>query len=77
MKSNAHIDIKTWNLVKRISQNIKAIRKKKGLTQADMAVHGFGARWYQRLESGKHIPTIPTLDKLATAFKVDISEFFK
>ncbi len=77
MKSNAHIEIRTWNLVKRISQNIKAIRKKKGLTQADMAAYGFGARWYQRLESGKHIPTIPTLDKLASAFKIDISEFFK
>jgi transcriptional regulator with XRE-family HTH domain len=77
MKSNEHIDIRTWNLIQRISQNIKTIRKKKGLTQADMAVHGFGARWYQRLESGKHIPTIPTLDKLAYAFSTDVSEFFK
>lgn len=77
MKGNAHIDIKTWNLVKKISTNIRATRKKRGLTQADMAAHGFGARWYQRLESGKHIPTIPTLDKLAHALKVDISEFFQ
>jgi transcriptional regulator with XRE-family HTH domain len=77
MKGNDHIDSKTWSLVKKISQNIKATRKKRGLTQADMAVHGFGARWYQRLESGKHIPTIPTLDKLANAFKVDIADFFK
>lgn len=77
MKSNAHIEERTWTLVSRISMNIKTIRKKKGLTQAEMAAYGFGARWYQRLESGKHIPTIPTLDKLASAFKVDISEFFK
>lgn len=77
MKSNAHIDAKTWILIKKISQNIKAVRKKKGLTQVDMASYGFGARWYQRLESGTHIPTIPTLDKLAHAFKIDITEFFK
>lgn len=77
MKSNAHIDAKTWALIKRVSQNIKTMRKKRGYTQTDMANFGFGARWYQRLESGKHIPTIPTLDKLAHAFKVDISELFK
>jgi transcriptional regulator with XRE-family HTH domain len=77
MKSNAHIEVRTWNLVKQISLNIKEARKKRGLTQADMSTFGFGARWYQRLESGKHIPTIPTLDKLASAFKIDIGEFFK
>jgi transcriptional regulator with XRE-family HTH domain len=77
MKSNANIDARTWALVKKISLNIKSVRKKKGLTQKDMAEFGFGPRWYQRLESGKHIPTLPTLDKLAVAFKVDISDFFK
>lgn len=77
MKSTNNIDARTWSLVEKISLNIKTIRKKKGLTQKDMATYGFGARWYQRLESGKHIPTIPTLDKLAVAFKIDISDFFK
>ena len=77
MKRNSQIDARTWTLIKKIAQNIKAIRKQKGLTQVDMASMGFGARWYQRLESGKHIPTIPTLDKLAHAFDVKIEEFFK
>lgn len=77
MKSNEHIDKETWALVKKVSLNLKANRKLNGLTQNDMTKHGFGARWYQRLESGRHIPTIPTLHRLALTFKVDISELFK
>lgn len=42
-----------------------------------MGDRGLGPRWYQRLESGRQIPTIPTLDKLARVFKVDIREFFE
>jgi len=64
-------------VIRRMARNIKATRKSQKLTQIDMNEFGFGARWYQRLESGKHVPTIPTLCKLASAFKVDISEFFK
>lgn len=77
MKSNEHIDKETWSLVKQISLNIKSKRKLQGLTQVDMAKFGYGHRWYQRLESGKHIPTIPTLHRLARTFNVDITEFFK
>lgn len=77
MKSNEHIDKETWTLVKRVADNLKTNRKLNGLKQSDMARHGFGARWYQRLESGKHIPTIPTLHRLARTFKIDISELSK
>lgn len=64
-------------ILRRLARNIKATRQNLQLTQIEMNEHGFGARWYQRLESGKHVPTIPTLCKLAKAFKVDVSEFFK
>lgn len=64
-------------ILKRVARNIRDTRQSLHLTQNEMNEFGFGARWYQRLESGKHVPTIPTLCKLATAFKVDISEFFK
>lgn len=77
MKSNEHIDKETWFLVKKISTNIKTKRKLLGLTQVDMKQFGYGHRWYQRLESGRHIPTIPTLHRLARTFQVDITEFFK
>lgn len=71
------INKKTWKLVRKIAKNIKAIRKSKNLTQENMDELGFGLRWFQRLESGTHIPTIPTLDALARALKVDITDFFK
>nr|WP_295898892.1 helix-turn-helix transcriptional regulator [uncultured Bdellovibrio sp.] len=71
------IDEKTWKLVRRISKNIRRLREERGWTQEDMEDHGFGVRWYQRFESGRHVFTLPTLDKLARAFKVDITELFK
>jgi transcriptional regulator with XRE-family HTH domain len=77
MKKTVEIDAKTWVLVRRIAKNIQTIRKLQGLTQEDMESRGFGVRWYQRFESGTHIPTIPTLDLLARAFKVTIGDFFK
>jgi transcriptional regulator with XRE-family HTH domain len=77
MKKRNEIDERTWKLVRKIARNIQRIRKAQSLTQEDMAELGFGPRWYQRFESGSHIPTIPTLDKLSRAFKVDITEFFK
>lgn len=77
MRKSKDIDEKTWKLVRKISANIKKIRHAKNLTQEDMEQLGFGLRWYQRFESGTHIPTLPTLDRLARAFKVDITTFFE
>lgn len=77
MRKRSEIDEKTWKLVRRIAKNIKGIRESRGLTQEDMEQQGFGVRWYQRFESGKHVPQIPTLDRLARAFKVDIADFFE
>ena len=68
---------RTWSLAKRIATNIKRIRLEKGLTQEDMGERGLGPRWYQRLESGRQIPTITALDKLARIFDVDIRDFFE
>jgi transcriptional regulator with XRE-family HTH domain len=77
MKKRQEIDEKTWRTVRRIAKNIRAIRENKGITQEDMDNLGFGPRWYQRFESGRHIPTIPTLCRLARAFKVEIGDFFR
>lgn len=64
-------------LMTRISENIQKIRIKKGFTQEDMLVLGFERRWFQRIESGTYSVSLPTLHRLAKAFEVDISIFFK
>jgi transcriptional regulator with XRE-family HTH domain len=71
------LDKKYWELMKRVSGNIKAIRERRDLTQEDMDEKGFGPRWYQRLESGKYSISLPTLDRLARTFKCDVRDFFE
>lgn len=70
-------DEETSKLLLRVSRNIKAQRLARGLKQTDMGQYGFGYRWYQRLESGRHVPTLPTLIKLAKALEIDIAELFR
>jgi transcriptional regulator with XRE-family HTH domain len=77
MKQTRQMDDRTSKLIKKMAKNIKSLRLERGLTQEDMAELGFGPRWYQRFESGRHVPSLPTLIKLARAFKIDVSEFFK
>lgn len=63
-------------LLKMIAANIQRIRKDLGLTQEDMAEHGFNYRHYQKLESGSYSPNLRTLHRLAVVLKVSIREFF-
>lgn len=64
-------------LLKKIAINIKAMRKERGLSQRNMEAFGFDLRNYQRLEAGKHSPSLYTLHKIAIAFRIDISELIK
>lgn len=64
-------------LIQKIALNIKRVRKSKNYSQPKMEEFGFDLRNYQRLEAGKHSPSLYTLHKLAVAFGVDIREFFK
>jgi len=72
-----NLDKQYLKIIGRISQNILRLREAKNLTQEDMTTFGFERRWYQRLESGKHSISLPTLYRLSEVFKVDISEFLK
>lgn len=73
----ASIEKRYDKVMLRIAENIKKIRKSKGLSQRNMENHGFDLRNYQRLEAGNHSPSLYTLHKLSIAFRVDIGEFFK
>ena len=70
-------DKDTVDILLRLSRNIKERRLSKGLKQTDMGRYGFGYRWYQRLESGRHVPTLPTLIKLARALETEVSDLFR
>jgi transcriptional regulator with XRE-family HTH domain len=62
--------------MKRVADNIRRIRENKGLTQEDMMSLGLERRWFQRIESGNYSVSLPTLDRVSRALKVDVSEFF-
>lgn len=64
--------------VKLISSNIQRLRELKNFSQKEVAAAmGIPQGQYSRVENGKVEPSISTLDKLAIALDVSITEFFK
>jgi len=60
-----------------IGDNIRACRKLKGLSQKEVAMTtGINQAQYSRVESGKVEPTISSLERIAEALGVSLSEFF-
>ena len=61
-----------------IGKNIKRIRIKKGLTQLQAAkLCGMLDPQYRRYENGKSNPRASTVERIATALSVPISELYK
>lgn len=61
-----------------ISENIKRLRKIKNLSQKEVAMSiDIAQAQYSVIESGKTVPTLVTLDKIATVFEVDISQLVR
>ena len=60
-----------------IGDNIKTIRKAKNLSQKEVIVAiNMGAAQYSRIESGKTEPSISTIERIAKALGVNLSELF-
>ena len=57
-------------LLATIARNIKKYRTLRGMTQEQMADHGFNYRFYQKLESGKYSPNLRTLSRISKFFKI-------
>ncbi|MGE0633216.1 MAG: helix-turn-helix domain-containing protein [Pseudobdellovibrionaceae bacterium] len=70
------IEAKYNKLLRTIGANLKRMRKSRNLSQADMTGHGFELRNYQRLESGRHSPSLFTLHRLATIFDCEVKDLF-
>ena len=61
-----------------IANNVKQLRDLKGLSQKEVSMSvGMPQGQYSRIENGKVMPTIPTLEKIAEVFEVSTIEFFK
>ena len=61
-----------------ISANIKRIRKIKNLSQKQVALEiGITQAQYSVIESGKTVPTIPTLQKISKVLEVDLYALIK
>jgi putative transcriptional regulator len=64
--------------LKEIGKNISTIRRKKGLTQLDLAsACGMETNSLGRIENGRTNPTVKTLLKLAKALDVKLTELVK
>jgi len=65
-------------LSKKLGQNIKRIREKRGLSQGDISRKLNMDRGYiSNLENGKRNPTLSSIKKLAEALGVEPFEFLK
>lgn len=73
----ATIENKFNKILTKIGKNLKIFRNKRGLSQSDMQEFGFELRNYQRIESGKHSPSLFTLHRLAEALDCEISDLLK
>jgi len=60
---------------KRVAMNLKVLREKRGLTQAELAAKANLSREYVlRLEAGRHDPALSTLEALAKALGVPVAK---
>lgn len=65
------------NNKKLLGLRIKEIRKTKGLTQEKLAeIIGIETGSLSAIESGRHFPSLITLEKMAIYFDVDLNLFF-
>jgi len=60
-----------------LGQRMRELRLAKGLTQADMAERGLSYKYYQKIEAGRVNLTLKTLEKLAAALGIEVSDLFR
>jgi len=64
--------------IENIAMRIKIRRERQKISQEELAARSGISRGYlARLETGRHDPTITTLEKLAKALKVPVGKLLK
>lgn len=62
----------------RLGETVRKLRKEKGLSQEEFAeAIGRDARTVVAIETGKRNPTLKTLNKIASVFKISLSDLLK
>ncbi|MGE3975302.1 MAG: helix-turn-helix domain-containing protein [Bdellovibrionales bacterium] len=65
------------DLAKRLGKRITTVRKKRGMTSEKLAYENDVSKGYlSDIESGKRLPSLRMLAKLAEALSVDIKDLF-
>lgn len=63
---------------KLIGERISMLRRSRGLTQSELAERvGLDSRHVSRLETGKHYPSLDSLETMARVLDVELREFFE
>lgn len=66
------------NEAKKLGQNLKRIRTKKGISQGDIVkILGMPKSFVSSIENGKTNPTLATITKIAKAIGVSVGELMK
>ncbi len=61
----------------RIGEKVRVLRKQRGLKLVELGSHtGMSAAMLSKIESGKIVPTLPTLTRIGLAFSVGLEHFF-
>lgn len=62
---------------KRLGRNTATLRKRRPLTQEELAEKvGLSTRYIQSLEAGEYFPSLPTLVRLRAALRCDWNDLF-
>ncbi len=64
-------------LMELVGKRVRQLRIERGLKQEEMCRFGFDYKYYQRIEYGEKNLTLKSLNKLAKAFGVPMSELFR
>ena len=64
-------------LMRLVGKRIRQLRLAQSLKQEDMCRFGFDYKYYQRIEYGQKNLSLKTLNRLAKAFGVPVSELFR
>ena len=64
-------------LMKQVGKRARELRIARGLKQEEMCRFGFEYKYYQRIEYGQKNLSLRTLNRLAKAFGLPVSELFR